>query len=1147
MSDSVLIIGGGIAGVQAALDLAEAGAKVVLAERGPSIGGKMAALDKNFPTLDCSVCIEAPKLSEVGENPNIEILNNAEVIKVEGEAGDLQVTLRRRAGFVSTECTRCGECEPVCPVALPNEFDAAMASRKAVYTPFPQAVPGAYVIDIEHCLNEPPNYWPCQRCAEACPPQAIDFSMPLTSELTRNVSSIIVSTGYETMDPSPMSQYGYGTHPDILTAMEFERLLTSAGPTGGDIVRPSDGKHPKNIVFVLCVGSRDRKAYSYCSRFCCMYSIKHAFQALDHGVKDVTVLYMDVRAYGKGFDAFWERTEQEGAKFLRGKPSRISADGKRINIRFEETDRAQSREIKADMVVLANAVQPPAGLAGLADVLGLGMGRDGFIQVEESRVGPVFTPRPGVYLAGCAGGPKDIPDSVAEASAAAAAALTHLSERSWAEFEAAEPITDLADPKVGVFVCHCGSNIAGVVDVPRVVEFSRTLPGVVYAQDQKFSCAGNTQAEIVERIKENGVNRLVVAACSPKTHEGTFRRVCMKAGLNPYLLEMSNLRNQDSWVHKENHEEATLKAMDMVAMAVEKAVRLEPLEISKQPMVQAALVVGGGVAGMTAASNWARQGYETHLVERDAELGGLVAKLDEISPAGIPAREFVGELVKEVEESGVSLHVGTGIEHVGGHIGNFTARLTDGAEVRAGAVILAMGARAHEPTEEQAGSDLRTVTNLDLERMWEDVPGERVTIVGCVGSRGDGAGCSRYCCESMVGQALRLRRMGKKVRVLYRDIRTFSREAEELYEQSAREGVQFIRYPDIPSEKAVRFDANSVTVHDDLIDTDIRIPTDLVVLATALRPPDEEVSQQLKVSHSEDGFLLEKHPKLGPAEAGSPGIFLAGAVQGPKDVRESIAQGLAAAGKAAALLARDTIEKEPITAQVDLEKCIFCARCVPVCPFGAIEMLGPIKQGPIQFIEAACQGCGTCAAECNYDAINMPYFTKGQIMAQIDAALSERPEQKCVVFACNWCSYAGADQAGIEKIQYPSSARIIRSMCSGRIEEDFIGRAFEKGAGAVLVTGCRLTDRGSDCHYIDANKTTIKRFQFWQRKFERKGVSPERLQLQWISASEGREFAAKMREMDGIVKEYAASPRPANGAPANGAHEEATTGEEVSV
>jgi heterodisulfide reductase subunit A len=1118
MSDSVVVIGGGIAGVQAALDLAEAGARVVLVERGPSIGGKMAALDKNFPTLDCSVCIEAPKLSEVDEHANIEVLNNAEVVALEGEAGNFKLRIRQKAGFVTDECTRCGECEPVCPIVMPNEFDASMASRKAVYTPFPQAVPGAYVVDIDHCLNEPPNYWPCHRCAEACPPQCIDFGMPLEKTLERDAGSVIVSAGFDTFDASQLGEYGYGTHPDILTAMEFERLITSAGPTGGDIIRPSDGSHPQSILFVLCVGSRDERFFRYCSRFCCMYSIKHAFQAIDHGVKDVKILYMDVRAYGKGFDSFWKRTEEEGAEFIRGRPSRIWPNGKDITVRFEDTSEGATRDQQVDMVVLATAVQAPEGLKQLSETLGLEAGDDGFIQAQETGFGLIGSARPGVYLAGCAGGPKDIPDSVAEAAGAAAAALSHLDERSWPEIEAAEPITDLDEPRVGVFVCHCGSNIAGVVDVPQVVEYARTLPRVVYAQDQRFSCAGNTQAEIVDRIRENNVNRLVIAACSPKTHEGTFRRVCFKAGLNPYLLEMVNLRNQDSWVHKEDRGAATFKALDMVKMGVEKAVRLVPLETSRQPMTQRALVVGGGIAGMAAASNLARQGYETHIVEREPELGGLVRHLDEISPAGISADELLKRLRADVFQAGVRIHAGVEIEHIGGHIGDFYAKLSNGEELKAGAVILAMGARPYDNIEFD-GRHLRTITNLDLESMWPDVPGDRVTVVGCVGSRKDGAGCSRYCCESMVAQALRLRRMGKKVRVLYRDIRTFSRNAEEMYEDAARAGVQFIRYQDTPPEEAMRIEKDgSVVVRDQLLGADVRIPTDLLVLAIGLRPPEENVSEQLKVSRSEDGFLLEKHPKLGPAEAGSPGIFLAGAIQGPKDVRESLAQGLATAAKAASLLAKDHIEKEPITAQLELEKCIFCGRCVPVCPFGAIEMLGPVKQGPIEFIEAACQGCGTCAAECNYDAIVMPYFTKEQTMAQIEAALAERPEEKVLVFACNWCSYAGADQAGVEKIQYPSSARIIRSMCSGRIEEDFIGRAFDLGAGAVLVTGCRLTEKGSDCHYINANVHTQKRFSFWQRKFERKGIEPERLQLQWISASEGREFARKVSEMDAIVR-----------------------------
>ncbi len=1116
MSDSVIIIGGGIAGVQASLDLAEAGARVVIVEKGPSIGGKMAALDKNFPTLDCSVCIEAPKLSEVGEHPNIEVLNNAEVTRVEGEAGNFTVTIHQKAGFVTDECTRCGECEPVCPVPLANEFDAAMASRKAVYTPYPQAVPGAYVIDIENCLNEPPNYWPCHRCAEVCPPQCIDFSMPLQADLERQAGAIIVSAGFESMDASRLGEYGYGTHPDILTAMEFERLLTSAGPTGGEIVRPSNGEHPKNIAFVLCVGSRDQRFFKYCSRFCCMYSIKHAFQALDHGVPDVTVLYMDVRAYGKGFDAFWKRTEEEGAKFVHGRPSRITPGEDNLTVRFEDVSESRIEEQDFDMVVLATAVQAPEGLGDLGATLGLELGEDGFLRAEETGFGLIGSSQPGIYLAGCAGGPKDIPDSVAEASGAAAAALIHLEERSWPEIEAAEPITDLDQPRVGVFVCHCGSNIAGVVDVDRVVEFATKLPNVVYAQDQKFSCAGNTQGEIVDRIREQGVNRLVIAACSPKTHEGTFRRVCFKAGLNPYLLEMVNLRNQDSWVHKADRDDATYKAMDMVKMGVEKAALLVPLETTRQPMVQAAIVIGGGIAGMVASTNLADQGYETHLIERESELGGVLRHLDEIAPAGLSAHEILKHQRAELLRSGVKVHAGVEVEHIGGHIGDFNARLSDGEEIAAGAVVLAMGAEPHEPVEFD-GTALQTVTNLELEGLWPEVPGDRVTVVGCVGSRDDGAGCSRYCCESMIGQAIRLREMGKKVRVLYRDIRTFSRQAEESYEEAARKGVQFVRYPDVPAQQALRIKADSVIVHDELLGADVKIPTDLLVLALGLKPPTEEVSSQLKVSRSEDGFLLEKHPKLGPVEAGSPGIFLAGAVQGPKDVRESLAQGLATASKAASLLAKDHIEKEPITAQLDIDKCIFCGRCVPVCPFGAIEMLGPVKEGPISFIEAACQGCGTCAAECKPEAITMPYFTKEQILAQIEAALADRAEEKVLVFACNWCSYAGADQAGVEKIQYPSSARIIRAMCSGRIEEDFIARAFDLGAGAVLVTGCRLTEKGSDCHYIDANVHTQKRFTFWQRKFERKGIEPERLQLQWISAAEGREFAAKIREMDGYL------------------------------
>ncbi len=1129
MSDSILVIGGGIAGIQASLDLANAGSRVVLVEREATIGGVMAVLDKNFPTLDCSICIEAPKMSEVELHPNIEILSLAEVTGLEGGPGDFLVSIRQRGRFVTDACTRCGECTAACPVLLPNEYDSGMATRKAIYTPIPQSTPGTYLIDIAHCLNELPNYVPCNRCVEACPPKAIDFSLPLERELQRRVAAVVVATGYGMLDPRKLQEYGYGAHPDIVTALEFERLINSAGPTGGEIVCPSDGRHPQSILFVLCVGSRDRRFYRYCSRFCCMYSIKHAYQAIDHGVKDVVVLYMDVRAFGKGFDGFWSRTEEAGARFVRGRPASIKPDQAGIRVVYEDMVAAARTETVCDMVVLANAVTPPRGLDQLAGCLGIDLDEDGFIQADETRHGVIMTSRPGIYAAGCASGPKDIPDSVAEGSAAAALALGHLSGRTWPQPPTVEPVEDVDIPRVGVFVCHCGSNIAGVVDVKEVVEYALTLPDVVLATDQMFSCAGNTQGEIEQAIGREGINRLVIAACSPKTHESIFRGVLARAGLNQYLLEMANIRNMDSWVHKYDKEAATAKAKDMVWMAVEKARQLIPLEASHLPLTQSALVGGGGIAGMTAAAALARQGFETHLVERGAALGGLLKDLTHIAPAGIAAQEFLAAKIREVQEVGVQLHLGTTVESVGGVVGNFHVCLDDGVSLQIGAIVMATGAQPYQPVEFGYGHNSRVVTNLELERLLAkgDLPAERITFISCVGSRQDSSGCSRYCCTAMIDQAHRLRKLGKIVRVVSKDIRAYSRQAEEGYEQAMRAGVQFFRYEqERQPQGCIIFQDGHVELFDHYLGARIRLPTDLLVLVTGLRPTEDSLPEQLKLARSEDGFLMELHPKLGPAETAVQGVYLAGTAQGAKDIRESVAQGMAAAAKAGALLSRGVIEKEPLTAQVDVERCTGCMRCLKVCPFNAIEQIGPVgKGGYVRIIEAACMGCGTCAAECNFAAIDMPYFTTGQISAQIDAALADKPEEKCLVFTCNWCSYAGADLAGIEKRQYPASARVIRTMCSARFEEGFITRAFEEGAGAVLITGCRLTETGSDCHYNYANRLTWKRFNYWQRKYGRKGVAPERLQLRWISAAEGKEFAEKIREMDEVVQRYAAECR----------------------
>jgi heterodisulfide reductase subunit A2 len=1116
-SPPVLVIGGGIAGVQATLDLAEAGARVVLVEKTHSLGGVMAALDKNFPTLDCSICIEAPKLSEVAENGNVEILTDAEVVGLEKKGEGYVVTIRQKGNLVSNECTRCDLCAQACPVVLPNAFDQGMASRKAIYTPFPQAVPGPYFLDAEKCVNEYPILLTCTRCYDVCGPKAINFDRPLDVQLRREVSSVIVSAGFETVDPAALPEYGYGTHPDILTSLELERLLSSAGPSGGEIVCPSDGRHAKRIVFVLCAGSRDIRNIPQCSRFCCMYSIKEAVQVRDHGVEDVTITYIDIRSYGKGFDAFYQRAKDQGVRFLRGRPSRVRYDGKELKVRVADTATGEVKEVGTDLVVLAMGASPPRALSDLAKVLSLKTGVDGFMTEEGAPAG--------IYVAGSAAGPKDIPDSVIEGGAAAAKSLERVKYRFWAKPEVGEPLPVDGEARVGVFLCDCGSNIAGTVNVPQVTRYAGNLPNVVHAEEVRFACAANTQADMAKKIVDLKLNRLVVPACSPKTHEATFKRVCMRAGLNPYLLEMANVRNMDSWVHKNEPDRATGKAQDLVRMAVEKAVRLRPLVPLEQHVVRAALVVGGGPAGMAAASNLARQGYEVHLVEKSDRLGGALRFMSYVDPYGLEAPPLLDAMVREVENSGVRLHLSSQVAQVDGHVGEFRAHLSTGEVVDTGAIILATGGRTstRAATEGPLVSTQNplTITNERLHEMIREgnVPGDRVTLVSCVGSRNGRLECSRYCCGAMVGQALRLRRMGKKVRVLYRDMRTFARGAEDLYREAAEAGVAFFRYPDATPESTLRLKDGSVIFRDELLGRDVELPTDLLVLMSAIEPADEDVSKMLKVTKDSAGFLLERHPKLGPVEVASAGIYVCGSAQAPKDVRESIAQGLAAATKASGLLAHENVEKEPLVAQINLEKCNGCGRCVPVCPYQAIEPIVVDGKKKVQVVGAACLGCGTCGADCYRDAITNPGFTDEQILAQVDAALADDPEHKVLVFACNWCSYAGADQAGIEKIQYPAVPRTIRTMCSGRVSEDFVKRAFEKGAGAVLLTGCHP----GDCHYINANTWTEKRFRTWSKMLERKGIAPERFQLEWISAAEGKEFARKIREMAEVIHRYGAT------------------------
>jgi heterodisulfide reductase subunit A len=1119
-NDRILIVGGGIAGIQAALDAANSGAKVTLVEKEATVGGRMSVLDKNFPTLDCSICIESPKMSEVGLHPNIELLTLAEIQSVEGGPGHFRVVIRQKPRFVTDACTRCGECIPVCPVVVKSEFDVGMSARKAIYTPIEQSVPGPYVIDEQNCLNEPPNYLPCSRCTDACGPAAVNFDLaPRVVE--RDVASLVVATGFDVLDASLLPEFGYGKHPDIVTSMELERLLQASGPSLGEVIKPSDGQHPESVLFILCVGSRDDRFCNYCSRICCMYSIKEAYQLKDHGIKNVDVAYMDIRAYGKGFDEFYERTKNSGVRFIRGRPGKVAPDSSsssKLKVSFEDTESGLvTKEGRYDMVVLAPAIIPGKSTENLAKVLGIDVAYDGFFETRDENGDFVTSTRDGIYLAGCSTGPKDIPDSVLEAGAAVAKALTHIEERSWPAAAEIIPLSSEGDPRIGVFICHCGSNIAGTIDIGELAAFAKTLPGVAHVQDQKYSCGASTLNDITGVLKEKKVNRVIVASCSPKTHYATFQGSLSRAGLNPYLLEMANIRNMDSWVHKADPDGALAKAKDMVKMSVLKAMNMKPLFAMRFPVAQVAVVIGGGVSGMVAATNLASQGFETHLIERNDRLGGILNELTEIAPLGLRSKDLLDALLKDLERSGAMVHTSTNVDSITGFVGNYEMRLSNGEDLRAGAIILATGAEPYNPAQFMHHENLDVVTSLELEGMIDGIdPGKRVAIISCIGSRNSTVGCSRFCCQTMIGQALRLNAKGNDVTVLYKDIRSFARFGEEEYNAACRRGVRFLQYSQTSQpQESIRMENGALLMKDELLGEEVAVPADIIVLNVGLSAQKKEegsVISQLKLSVDQAGFVMESHPKLGPAESMVQGVVLAGTVQYPKSVKESAVQALAAAAKAATIISREEIEREPFVAVVDPAKCTKCARCVSVCPYTAIK--GELSKS-IEFITAMCQGCGTCVAECAVEgALTQEGFTDRQIIAQIDAMTSDEPEKKVLIFACNWCSYAGADLAGIMKMQYPSNTRVIRTMCSGRVSQRLVMYAFSKGVGAVLVTGCHP----GDCHYINANQQTLKRIDRWKNQLKARGVNPDRLQLWWVSAAEARRFADKAKEMGELLR-----------------------------
>jgi len=756
-------------------------------------------------------------MMDVGRHPNIKLFTNSEILEVNGKVGNFKAKILQKARYVNIEaCTACGDCSKVCPIIVPNEFEIGLGARKAIYSPFPQAVPNAYIRKAEDCLGTFPLA--CSKCADVCQRNAIDYDE--TDQIIEvPVGSVIVATGVNYYDPREASEFGYTRFENVVTSIELERILSSGGPTRGELIRFTDRKTPQQIAFIQCVGSRNMKHdIPYCSRICCMNAMKDALLIHEHfPAAEMKIFYIDIRAFGKGFEEFFERAANlDKLSFIQAKPSKIVEDPKtgKTVITFENIKTGKIEKEYVDLAVLSSALIPSAGSKQLAHNLGIEIDKDGFIKQLDPCSDPLDTTREGIYVCGCAISPKDITDSIADASGAAVRAARHVMKNK-IESKAEEiPQLDASgEPRLGVFVCHCGINIADVVDVKQVAAYSGTLPQVVHYEDVQFACAASTQLDIQQKIHEHKLNRIVVAACTPKTHEPIFKETVAKAGLNPYLFEMVNIRDQCSWVHVNDPGAATAKAKDLVRMAVARARLLQPLASRELPIVHDVLIVGGGITGIQTALDLAGRDFKTILIEKDKELGGRVNHLSTLYPSYKPGKDLIERKVKMLKQLGVQIFTETEIKTVNGFVGNFEVTLKSAKPneqlkepFKIGSIVVATGSELYRPERGEYGYGVYTnvFSNEQFEQLiWRknklEIDGkkpETVVYLQCVGSRGPkgNSGCSRYCCQAAIKQAVALKKMGINVIILHRDIRVYSRGAEEMYREARGLGVLFIPF-----------------------------------------------------------------------------------------------------------------------------------------------------------------------------------------------------------------------------------------------------------------------------------------------------------------------------------------------------------------
>ncbi|MDR3630904.1 MAG: FAD-dependent oxidoreductase [Desulfocapsaceae bacterium] len=993
--NKVLVIGGGLGGIRTALDLAESEKDVILVDKAYAVGGLMTQLDRTFPTNNCDLCTLSPNLSESGRKQHIELLTMTSVSGVRGEKGNFTVSLETAPRYINMDkCTACGECYKHFPECV--RFTPGLDHRAPTCMRYPQATPQAFSVDLEKCTD-------INALIKICPAGAIS---PDDMGRRREVrcGSIVLSAGAALFDPSGLDYLGYSAEPDVVTNLEYERIMSASGPTMGQLVRPSNGKQPKKIAWIQCVGSRglQKGAAPYCSSACCMIALKEAIVTKERFQNDIetAIFYMDMRTFGKDYELYLNRAKNKhGVRLIRSRPHSIlranNQDGLRLS--YTTDDAGEMKNEDFDMVVLSTGFKIADDVRELSLKMGLTLNASGFAMTEE--FSPVETSKSGIYVCGMSESPKDIPDTMVQASAAACMAGKDLEVSVKDPDGDLPPERDVTDEalRIGVFICDCGENIGGVLDVAKIAEYSQSLPNVVIAEPQGHGCSRQSMEQIQKSIIENKLNRVVIGGCSPRTHEAKFQEVIRRAGLNKFLVEIANIRDQATWVHAHLPEKATQKAQDLIRMAVGAVAEAHPLKEHNIPINKDVLVVGGGVTGMTTALRLADQGYKVYIAEKSDSLGGL-GKVLHSTLSGVEVRPFVNDLIDKTKaNANIQVILRAIIVDHSGMPGMFKTGMQTGPQmfyrtIQHGVTILATGAVANRPKQYLLGESEAVGTQLETDALLADAPEtvknwDNVVMIQCVGSRvPENPNCSRICCQSAIKNALRIRKLNPdgRIFVLYRDMRTYGFQ-EEYYLEARKQGVIFVRYSldQLPKVEAAGNQVN-VTFTDPILGRELMVTADRLCLSTGLAADEdstEDLARIFKLPRTSDGFFLEDHVKLRPVDLPVPGFYVAGTAHSPKTIRESITQAQAVASRAQTLLARDSINLGAAVVRVDSNKCAACLICVRVCPFD-VPFIN--ADGYSEIDPAKCHGCGLCAAECPAKAIQLMQFEDDRIVAKLE-------------------------------------------------------------------------------------------------------------------------------------------------------------------